>query len=101
MRLILGQDLSIWPDGAPPHVGEHENHAVGDGCDLLKLDCEGAEYEILMSMNESVAARVGAVMFEATPSGFNPDEIRAHLERFGFVFEARTFGRNPNHQSPK
>jgi hypothetical protein len=46
-----------------------------------------------------VAARVGAVMFEATPSKFNPDEIRVHLERLGFVFEAPTFGRNPNHQT--
>jgi FkbM family methyltransferase len=34
-------------------------------CDLMKVDCEGAEEDIIRSLTPEIAARIGAIVFEA------------------------------------
>ena len=59
------------------HIGE---------CSLLKLDCEGAEYEILLAAAPATLERVGSIALEYH-LGMNehaPPELAAFLERHGF-----------------
>ncbi|MDF3076444.1 MAG: putative family methyltransferase protein [Sphingobacteriaceae bacterium] len=50
-------------------------------CSLLKLDCEGAEYEIIKNIDAELAQRVDKIIFE--PS-YRADELSAHLAKLGF-----------------
>lgn len=50
--------------------------------DLLKLDCEGAEYDILMKSNRAVFDKISAIRLEYHYG--REDEISAFLGRFGF-----------------
>jgi FkbM family methyltransferase len=60
-----------------------------DYCDLLKLDCEGAEFEILLSLDQPLLARIGRISMEYH------DGVTAHahsdliglLERAGFMVQ--------------
>lgn len=52
-------------------------------CDLLKLDCEGAEFEILDSLDAETARAISAVVFEYHSDG-KLDAIIALLQRLGF-----------------
>jgi FkbM family methyltransferase len=56
----------------------------GATCNLLKLDCEGAELEIIASINKEMAARIENILFEPTPSLYNVNELIEHLERIGY-----------------
>jgi len=56
-------------------------------CALLKLDCEGAEYEILYSAAPAVLDRLQRVTLEYH-TGLNqhtPEELAAYLEQHGFA----------------
>lgn len=53
-------------------------------CDLLKLDCEGAEHEIIMSLTESDASRIGRVLYEVDGAHSNAQDLRQHLSSLGF-----------------
>ncbi len=53
--------------------------------DLLKLDCEGAEYEVLLSSEESLLRRIGAIVGEYhTVAGHSREELDARLADAGF-----------------
>jgi len=55
-------------------------------CDLLKLDCEGAEYEILFSASQDTLDRVQRIVMEYH-TGMNehtPEALAAELRRLGF-----------------
>ena len=56
----------------------------GRNCSLLKLDCEGAEYEILKSIDRSTALRIDRIIFEPTPSVYDINELNGHLEQVGY-----------------
>ena len=59
-----------------------------DGCDLLKLDCEGAEYEILFGADEATLGRIRHIAGEYH-EGLNEhraDDLQAFLESKGFSF---------------
>lgn len=56
-------------------------------CSLLKLDCEGAEYEILKSIDSELAAQIDKIIFEPTRSLYDVEELRTHLTSVGFSFE--------------
>jgi FkbM family methyltransferase len=57
-------------------------------CDLLKIDCEGAEYDILLTAPESVLERVGTVVCEYHPTTHHdPVELTERLTKFGFRVE--------------
>lgn len=56
----------------------------GRDCTLLKLDCEGAEYEILSSLDEETAQRIERIIFEPTPALYNVVELNSHLTKIGY-----------------
>lgn len=56
----------------------------GRFCDLLKLDCEGAEYEILKRINRDRAKSIEKIIFEPTPSVYDVNELVGHLADIGY-----------------
>jgi FkbM family methyltransferase len=53
--------------------------------DVIKMDCEGAEYEIIRSMGSELLLRVKAVVGEYHPlSGHSPEELEHDLRAAGF-----------------
>lgn len=59
----------------------------GRACDLLKIDCEGAEYEIIMSIDSVLADRIDRIVFESTPSRYDLGALLGHLEALGYRVE--------------
>jgi len=55
-------------------------------CDVLKLDCEGAEYEILLTATDDVLNRTGAIIMEYHDEAKLP-EMMARLRQAGFTVE--------------
>lgn len=55
--------------------------------DLLKLDCEGAEYEIIMAIDEVLASKIRAIVYEPTPKNYDPKITNQHLQNLGFKIE--------------
>lgn len=54
-------------------------------CDYLKLDCEGAEHEILAAMSQPTAARIDQITLEIhSVPGHDGETLRSHLMRLGF-----------------
>lgn len=56
-------------------------------CDLLKLDCEGAEYEILASLPDEYFGRIGKICMEYHPTKNGSErviELTTRLEKFGY-----------------
>jgi FkbM family methyltransferase len=61
-----------------------QKHFPG-GCDLLKVDVQGAEAALLEFWGESMARHCRAVMLEYHPyCGLNPGEFKARWEELGF-----------------
>jgi len=62
-------------------------------CDFLKIDCEGAEYEILMSLDRPMLDRIGKIACEyhqpayygVTDPRHTPELLARFLEQNGFV----------------
>jgi FkbM family methyltransferase len=65
-------------------------HAI-DVCRLLKVDCEGSEYEILGRLSDATLARIENIIVEVHPARVgNPADLKAVLETKGFeVIEHR------------
>ena len=57
-----------------------------DRCDVLKLDCEGAEYDILRVARPEVLERTGAIIMEYHDESRLP-ELVARLEQARFAVE--------------
>lgn len=60
-----------------------------DRCDLLKLDCEGSEYEILRSCQSHTMRRVARIVgeYHDTGNGNDGQELCDILKSLGFVVE--------------
>jgi hypothetical protein len=56
--------------------------------DLMKLDCEGAEFPIIMAMGTETP--ISQVVWESTPSIYDPKILRKHLEDIGYEVSAVT-----------
>jgi FkbM family methyltransferase len=58
-------------------------------CDLLKLDCEGAEYSILRSLTPELAERISHIAFEASGQLYNVQELQSYVRGLGYHIELR------------
>ena len=60
-------------------------------CGLLKLDCEGAEYEILFDAGHKTLARIERIALEYHTcfNEHDPEELVRFLQRHSFVIESR------------
>jgi FkbM family methyltransferase len=56
---------------------------VGDGCDLLKLDCEGAEFEALLRSDDETLRSARRLVVEYHRIGGEPEELVDRLEAAG------------------
>ncbi len=56
-----------------------------ENCDLLKMDCEGAEYEILFHASKSTLTRIRNISLEYhdVPT-YRVDDLKEHLKNMGF-----------------
>lgn len=56
--------------------------------DLLKVDCEGGEYELLLNSPDEFLQAVGFLIMEVHPiTAFNPGDLKQRLEQSGFELE--------------
>lgn len=67
-----------------------ERHGIAQ-CDLLKLDCEGAEFEILLGLPDDVLARIARIVLEYHDhvTAHTHDELAARLTERGFRVRTR------------
>ncbi len=65
------------------------DEAIGEGCDLLKLDCEGSEFELIRKVPDDVLVRVGRLVVEVHEDAGDPDELGGRLSGLGFRMWAR------------
>lgn len=66
--------------------------AVGSGCDLLKLDCEGAEFEALLGAEDETLRRAQRIILEFHRIAGSPAAIVERLEAAGM--EVTRLGEN-------
>ena len=67
-------------------------------CDLLKLDCEGSEFKIIYSADESIFKKISTIFIEYhnwTDDGTG-DELKSYLQKMGYKVQ-----QYPNHKKPE
>jgi FkbM family methyltransferase len=57
--------------------------------DLLKLDCEGAEFDILMNLAASDARQIRRIIVETTCDLYNVDQLNAQMSSLGYQHQPR------------
>jgi FkbM family methyltransferase len=57
--------------------------------DLLKLDCEGAEFDILMNLAASDARQIHRIIVETTRDLYNVDQLNAQMSSLGYQHQPR------------
>lgn len=61
-----------------------------DKIDLLKLDCEGAENDILMNLTPDLANKIKYILFEPTFDLYPIEDLLDHLKLLGYyIFQER------------
>jgi FkbM family methyltransferase len=60
---------------------------VGSGCDLLKLDCEGAEFDALLHAEDEVLRRAKRLVIEFHRIGGSPDVLVDRLRAAGLAVD--------------
>ena len=64
-----------------------DDNAINN-CDLLKMDCEGAEYEILLGAQKSDLSRIRNIALEYHDvQSCHIDDLKKHLEKHGYDVE--------------
>jgi FkbM family methyltransferase len=84
---VLGQEVGT---GEPlgrhvdvPAVGISE--VLGKSCDLLKVDCEGAEFDIFAAAEDVMLRRARRIVLEFHRVAGHPDELLGRLVSAGFT----------------
>lgn len=57
---------------------------VPQGVELLKADCEGAEFEILMGLTVREAEKVNQIIIEPMPKLYDVNQLLAHMNSLGY-----------------
>jgi hypothetical protein len=57
--------------------------------DLLKLDCEGAEFDILMGLSASDARQIRRIIIETTSGLYDLGQLNAQMTSLGYHHEPR------------
>jgi FkbM family methyltransferase len=57
--------------------------------DLLKLDCEGAEFDILMSLGVADAHKIYRIIVETTSGRYDVGQLNAHMTSLGYHHQRR------------
>lgn len=103
VRLYMNEKRSTFnsttiPKGYPVEVDAItlqnilDDNAINN-CDLLKIDCEGAEYAILLNAQEREFRRIGNIALEYHDvQSYHIDDLKKHLENYGYDVE---FGPKP------
>ncbi|MEZ5824432.1 MAG: FkbM family methyltransferase [Geminicoccaceae bacterium] len=52
--------------------------------DILKLDCEGAEWEIIKKISKDISHRIRNIVFESMRNLYDVGELLRHLESVGY-----------------
>lgn len=67
-----------------------------DVCDFMKLDCEGAEYDILLNAPPDILQRIRHISMEyhENVKGYTHTDLVSHLQKNGFRVQTN---RNPAH----
>lgn len=63
------------------------NALASDRIHLMKMDCEGAEYEIIKAITPELASKIEIILFESTESVYEISELTDHLTKLGFELE--------------
>lgn len=58
--------------------------------DILKLDCEGAEKDIILSLDAEQAANVKSIVFEPSPKLYATDILTTHLTALGYQTQKKS-----------
>lgn len=66
--------------------------AIGEGCDLLKLDCEGAEFDLFDGTADAVLCRARRIACETHAWAGAPDVVGDRLAGLGYRVLARRKG---------
>ena len=61
-----------------------------ESCQFLKMDCEGAEHEVIRAMSAATAARIGQIGMEQNDvAGYDSGATLRRLQEFGFRCQRR------------
>jgi FkbM family methyltransferase len=61
---------------------------VEQDVDVLKLDCEGAEFDILMNLGADEARRIQRIIVETTSGLYDVDRLNARMTSLGYRHQA-------------
>lgn len=65
-------------------------YLAGDAsCDLLKIDCEGCEYDIINSLTQEQADRISQILYEPTPALYDVNALNGRLRQLGYTVSYR------------
>lgn len=70
-------------------IGTVLNLAGDAPCDLLKIDCEGCEYDIINSLTREQAERISQILYEPTPALYDANALNARLRQLGYTVSYR------------
>jgi FkbM family methyltransferase len=57
--------------------------------DLLKIDCEGAEFDILMNLTTAAAKKIRQIILETTPGLYDATQLKAQMISLGYHHQMR------------